>query len=532
MRHQRQRKVSRRSLARTLALLHVTLLTLAAAPSLYGQGVPGEVWQQYATPEEAGWTAEGIELAKVFADSIGTAAFMLVYDGAVVTTYGDVGRRYMCHSVRKSFLSALYGIHVAEGTIDVEKTLAELGINDKDALSETEKQATIHDMLKARSGVYHPAAYETASMAARRPPRGSHPPNTFWYYNNWDFNTLNTILEQETGTGIFEEFRTRIADPLQMQDYRVRDGYYHLEPEHSNHPAYPFRMSARDMARFGLLFLYEGRWGDRQLIPSSWVEASATSYSDVGDGRGYGYMWWTLPDSFAGGGAYSALGVGSQTITVLPVHNIVFVHRVDTYRGDRVSLGLILELVDRLLEATVGEAKLDPRLVPLPDPPPPARFVELPQAVLERYVGKYPFIPDNPLEMTLEEGILILDIPGAGQFGLHPLSEREFLIEDMRERLFIEIAEDGTRELIAEALLNEQGYAYLEQGDVERAIEIFKRNVQYFPESWNVYDSLAEAYEQAGDLERAIENYRRSVDLNPDNAGAVRALERLGARSP
>lgn len=532
MTHLRQRNTSRRSVARSLALLHVALLLLTAATSLYAQRVPGKVWERYATPEGAGWTAEGIELAKVFADSIGTAAFMLVYDGAVVTTYGDVGRRYMCHSVRKSFLSALYGIHVAEGAIDVDKALAELGINDKDALSEAEKQATIHDMLKARSGVYHPAAYETAAMAARRPPRGSHPPNTFWYYNNWDFNTLNTIFEQETGTGIFEEFKARIADPLHMQDYRVRDGYYHLEPEHSNHPAYPFRMSARDMARFGLLFLYEGRWGDRQLILPSWVEASATSYSDVGDGRGYGYMWWTLSDDFAGGGAYSALGVGSQTITVLPAHNIVFVHRVDTYRGDRVSLVLILELVDRLLDAKVNEAEPDPRLVPLLDPLPPARFVELPEAALRRYVGTYPFIPDNPVELTLEDGVLILYVPGTGQFGIHPLSEREFLIEDMRERLFIEIAEDGTRELIAEPLLNEQGYVYLRQGDVERAIEIFKRNVEYFPESWNVYDSLAEAYEQAGDRERAIEHYRRSLELNPDNMGAVRGLERLGARSP
>jgi len=262
------------------------------------------------------------------------------------------------------------------------------------------------------------------------------------------------------------------------------------------------------------------------------VTASATSYSDVGDGRGYGYMWWTFPHTIAGGGAYSALGVGSQTITVLPAHDIMFVHRVDTYQGDQVPLNRILELINRLLTAKTGDAKPDPRFVPLPDPAPPARFVDLPAAVLERYVGMYPFIPDNPLEVTLDEGILILDMPGAGQFGIHPLSEHEFLIEDMRERLFIEIAEDGTRELIAEPLLNEEGYAYLEQGDVARAIEIFKRNVEYFPDSWNVYDSLAEAYERAGERERAIENYRRSLELNPENAAAVRALERLGARSP
>ena len=64
---------------------------------------PDEIWMQYASPEEAGWSTEQLVESKAYADSIGSAAFMLVHDGAVVTTHGDIGRRYMCHSVRKSF---------------------------------------------------------------------------------------------------------------------------------------------------------------------------------------------------------------------------------------------------------------------------------------------------------------------------------------------------------------------------------------------------------------------------------------------
>ena len=101
--------------------------------------------------------------------------------------------------------------------------------------------------------MYHRAAYQSASAKAARPERWSHSPNTFFYYNNWDFNTLGTIFEQETGTKIFEEFKKRIADPLQMEHFLIEDTEYRFELDESIHPAYLFRMTALDMARFGLL---------------------------------------------------------------------------------------------------------------------------------------------------------------------------------------------------------------------------------------------------------------------------------------
>src|SRR4029434_4997142 len=129
------------------------------------------------------------------------------------------------------------------------------------------------DLLQARSGVYLPAAAEAKEMRDARPARASHAPGTFWYYNNWDFNVLGTIFRQATGEDIFKAIDQRIARPIGMQDYRPKDGVYGLEV-YSVHPAYGFRVSARDLARFGLLYLHRGRWRDKQLIPQSWVEAS------------------------------------------------------------------------------------------------------------------------------------------------------------------------------------------------------------------------------------------------------------------
>jgi len=246
-------------------------------PAFAGERVPGEEWMQYADPADAGFDVKRLQAARTTWEELPSAAFMVVSDGAVVAAWGDVSRRFMCHSVRKSFMSALYGIYWDRGEIELNKTLADLGIDDHgEGLLETEKKARILDLLKARSGVFHPAAY--AGRTDSRP-RGSEGPGRYFAYNNWDFNTLVTILEQETGEKVFEAFDEYFAEPLAMEDWRVSDGYYHYEQDKSIHPAYPFRLSARDAARFGLVFARDGLWGDERILSRDWVQRSTAMYS-------------------------------------------------------------------------------------------------------------------------------------------------------------------------------------------------------------------------------------------------------------
>ena len=86
-------------------------------------------------------------------------------------TKGDVTRRYMMHSLRKSFLNAVFGIYNKNGTIDIDKTLREIDLNDQGRLTDSEQNATIYDLLCARSGVYLPAAYSPKGMEERLPAR-------------------------------------------------------------------------------------------------------------------------------------------------------------------------------------------------------------------------------------------------------------------------------------------------------------------------------------------------------------------------
>ena len=104
----------------------------------------------------------------------------------------------------------------------------------------------------------------------------------------------------------------------------------------SNFPAYVFRLTARDMARFGLLYLRKGRWKDRQIVPQAWVERTTRTDRAVGDYGGHEFFWWIAMDGRlypgvdVGEGAYAAHGAGGHYITILPAYEIVVVHRVNT----------------------------------------------------------------------------------------------------------------------------------------------------------------------------------------------------------
>lgn len=262
-------------------LATILFVTPICARSGFAQPYPGAAWTQLA-PAQSGWSPTALAAAEAHARELGSTAVIVVQHGAIVASWGETDANILLNSARKSLASALIGIAVAERKIDLNATIAQLGLDDiPPALTDDEKQATVQQLLQARSGIYHPANYETPDMAARRPARSSHPPGTFWYYNNWDFNVLGTILEHATGASIFETFKRRIAIPIGMQDFDPAACRYTGGPN-SMHPAYLFYASARDLARFGLLYLNHGNWDGRQIVPASWVADSTRAYLSIG----------------------------------------------------------------------------------------------------------------------------------------------------------------------------------------------------------------------------------------------------------
>jgi CubicO group peptidase (beta-lactamase class C family) len=228
-------------------------------------------------------------------------------------------------------------------------------------------------------------------------------------------------------------------------------------------------MSTRDLARFGQLYLQEGRWGDAQVVPAEWVRRSTLPSTGFGQGFGYGAMWWTFDEGafaerFPGRfphlepyGLYYGDGTGGQTVAIVPEAELVFVHRGDTDNGEGVDdTGFIFTLLDGILSARLGEPVEDPDLGPLaPVPfasqqPAPVRpsAVPLDPSRHADYVGTYEIAPGMNLRVFPFAGRLFGFMPGQGEAELIPIGEDTFTVRVMPGvRVVFERAEAGRVEV-------------------------------------------------------------------------------------
>jgi CubicO group peptidase (beta-lactamase class C family) len=340
----------------------------SAAPA--GASVyPDTGWARIADPTTVGWERASLDSVRARLSALPTTGFVAIVGGRVLMEYGDLTAQSYLASVRKSVLSMLYGIAAERGEVNLDRTLAQVGIDDVGGLTEQEKQATTRHLLGARSGIYHEASNGGDDLASA-PARGSQKPGTYQLYSNWDFNALGTIYEKETGRNIYDDVESRIARPIGMQDWDRSIQRKSGDSTKSVHLAYHMNFSTRDMARIGYLMLREGRWNDRQLVPRAWVHESTrpvTRVSEMNPERhrkgpfGYGYLWWVWDGQWATGpyeGAYTGLGAVGQQITVLPKLDMVVVHKTAPRQGVRgVSHTQYLEVLDLLVRSRCADGR-------------------------------------------------------------------------------------------------------------------------------------------------------------------------------
>jgi len=509
---------------RLQSVLALSLCLVSTSTSDAQERVPGDGWLRFADPTQAGFDISELEAARETWEQMPSSAFMVIADGAVVAAWGDVDRRFMCHSVRKSFLSALYGVYWDRGEIELNKTLDDLGMDDEPSpLMETEKTARILDLLKARSGVFHPAAY--AGRTDGRP-RGSEGAGRYFAYNNWDFNTLATILEMETGDSVFEAFDEHFGIPLGMEDWRVTDGYFHYERDKSKYPAYPFRMSARDAARFGLLFARSGMWADESVLSRHWVKRSTGLYSIDSDIMGYGFMWWVfLEPRFERHGMVSALGVGNQMIAALPDSDIVIVNRANTYVGENTPMEPLLDLIEAVLASRTGEVAPSPRLVPLESRTNP-RITHVDSDSLGEFVGEWTYPPPvmgspatSSVDFEAGPGHLVTYADFEGTFRLHIQPDGSWYEEDTH-RFYMPVRDEaGAFNGICGANFVVNGaMEALAVGNIDRAQELMDmvdgRDVPMLQAGRALVDFLVAVPDEAEDRLRQLAEH--SIDLSSD----------------
>ena len=349
-----------------LALLHGACArntSPAAHPARGAVSIyPAAEWESITDPAAAGWRQADLDAIRARLETMPTTGFLAIAGGRVLLSYGDVQSVSYLASVRKSILAMLFGTYVASGKVNLDKTLAEIGIDDIGGLTPEEKSATVRHLLTARSGIYHQAANAGDDLESA-PPHGSQKPGTYYLYSNWDFNALGTIFEKETGRDIYDALESDLAQPIGMQDFDRSMHRKSGNARRSQHLAYHMHLSTRDMARVGYLMLREGKWSSRQVVPAGWVREITRAFTRVGDMNpesrrkgpfGYGYLWWVWDGPFAAGpyrGAYTGLGAVGQHITVIPVLDLVVAHKTRPGDGRSVTHAQYLSVLDELVQA-------------------------------------------------------------------------------------------------------------------------------------------------------------------------------------
>lgn len=331
---------------------------------------PVPEWEEVSSPQAAGYSPAGLAAVNGYVDGLNTHSIQVSVGGKVLYARGDLSEVSYVASVRKSVLAMMYGKYVLDGTIDLNSTLEELGVDDVGGLLPIEKQARIEDLISARSGIYHPAS-NGGDSTAHAPPRGSQQPGAYYLYNNWDFNAAGGVFEMLTGRGIFKELNETIALPLGLQDFDLASHEKSGDAERSKFLAYHMNFSTRDLARIGYLMLRNGKWQDKQLIAPEWVRRMVSPHTQAPEmnpdsyrnsGFDYGYMWWvldddTLPPVYKG--AYAGRGHFGQYIAVIPELDMVVSHKAwpvpyetpEEYEAVRVRWPAFMGIVERLVAA-------------------------------------------------------------------------------------------------------------------------------------------------------------------------------------
>lgn len=350
----------------TIFLFALLISSCKPTPQTADVETPKTLAWEYAEDSETGFDREEFsQLQNFVINEMNTTGLVLVRHGKVIGSYGDIEELSYLASCRKSILSMLYGKYVKDGTIDLELSMEDLGIDDVGGLLPIEKKATIHHLITARSGVYHPASNGGDNLADA-PERGTQQPGEYFLYNNWDFNAAGAIFEKLTEKNIYDEIEVQLAIPLGFQDWDRSAQRKSGNSSRSVNLAYHIWLSTRDMAKIGQLMLQHGEWNGVQLINREWADKIVSEVTPLEemhplryrDGLfGYGYMWWLyqgdkIPTGFEG--AYSARGAYGQYITVFPELDMVVAHKTKSDYGRRTDGNDYQKLLEMIVEAQLN----------------------------------------------------------------------------------------------------------------------------------------------------------------------------------
>ncbi len=275
---------------------------------------------------------------------------IILRHGYIVAEWGETERADPTYSVAKSVLSTITGISHERGLIpNLGEPVGKL-IRDGGYDSEQNRAVTWEQHLRQTSewegelwGKHSNFIGREAFGRGERKPRTLQPPGTYYEYNDVRVNRLALSLLRLWKKPLPDVVRDELMNPIGASDSWQYIPYPNAVAEVDGKPMPSVSggtrwggglwINARDLARFGYLFLRQGRWQNRQIVSADWVR-QATTGSPVGPD--YGYLWWLntgksdtgkKPWPDAPTTSYAALGAGQNTVWIDPEHDLVIVWR-------------------------------------------------------------------------------------------------------------------------------------------------------------------------------------------------------------
>ena len=241
-------------------------------------------------------------------------------------------------SIAKSILSALFGIALDQGYfLTADDRIADyLPAYFSDVSDARKLDLTLRDMLTMTHGLAW-EENETERFLNRSEDWVadilslplSNEPGTLFHYSTGASHVMSAVLTEATGMSTCDFAHRHLFEPL-----GIEAEFWGVDPQGYFTGGHSISMTAREIARFGQLFLNEGSWFGEQLMPGWWVAASTSPRIDIGNNyAGYGYYWWL--NHIATYDMYSALGAGGQILHVIPELDLVMVTTHSFFRNPR-----------------------------------------------------------------------------------------------------------------------------------------------------------------------------------------------------
>jgi CubicO group peptidase (beta-lactamase class C family) len=305
--------------------------------------LPAQEWQA-ARPEPNGMSSAKLRLAREFLDKQGTRAVVIVRHGKIVAEWYWDGAgpdtSFDTFSSTKSVFGTAVGLLVDDDKLKLEDASSRWIPGWRD---DGRKEITIFHLINMISGLSSkaPAAMEMdenrLALVLRQPLVA--PPGTVFEYNSYAFDCLSAVVRQASGIEASEFLRRRLFEPIGIR--HAAFGFFNGKTE----PSGFLRLTAREGARFGYLFLRQGNWNGQQIISSSWMRRVSRSSNDINPH--YSHAWWVnttgqsdektaLPHGWKDlpRDAYSTTGRWGNNITVLPSQDLVVVRFVGAGKAE------------------------------------------------------------------------------------------------------------------------------------------------------------------------------------------------------